>query len=500
MLSKSPIRGLFILLISFLFSINSYAAGKFEFSPKAKEAYENVINLRFDDAQRLIYQIKYEDPDNLIVYYIENYIDFFSVFINENKQEFKRLVKNKDYRLKQLKKGDPSSPYYLYTQAEIRLQWALARLKFEEYFAAFNEVKTAYKQLKRNDKKFPNFVANKKSLGILHAIVGTVPDNYKWGVKLLGGMSGTIEQGRNEIEVVINYSKNNDFVFEEETLVMYAFLLLHLKNQDEEAWTLIHSGKLNPEKNPLACFVLANVAMRTGKNDEAIQMLENRPTDPAHMPFPYLDYMLGVAKLSRLDSDADRYLKKYIREFRGINYIKQAYQKVAWHHLLNGNIAGYKENIAKCKTKGKSVIDGDKNAKKEAEKGQIPNPDLLKARILFDGGYYQRGYDLLKQKSDSDFTKKQFKLEYSYRLGRIAHKMDRLDEAIAYYQKTIDNGRDESWFYACNSALQIGHIYEDLGRKPQAKSFYRTCLKIKPDEYKNSLHHKAKAGLNRLKN
>jgi tetratricopeptide (TPR) repeat protein len=488
------------LMLALLFTTDALAAGRFEFTPKAKDAYDKVISLRFDEARRLISQIKYEDPDNLIIYHIENYIDFFSVFINEDKKEFRRLEKNKDYRLKQLKKGDSDSPYYLYTQAEVRLQWALARLKFEEYFTAFNEVKTAYKQLNKNSKKFPDFVANKKSMGILHAIVGTVPDNYKWGVKLLGGMDGTIEEGRNEIEEVLKYAKHNDFIFEEETLVMYAFLLLHLKNQDDEAWTSIHSGKLVPEKNPLACFALANVAMRTGKNDEAIHLLKNRPKDPAYMPFPYLDYMLGAAKLNRMDADAEYYLKAYIRKFRGLNYIKQAYQKIAWHHLLIGNRSGYLENISKCKTFGETIIDGDKNALEEAESGQSPDIDLLKARVLFDGGYYKRAYQLLKQKSKSDYPSKHFNLEYTYRLGRVTHKMNNTDEAIAYYQQTIDNGRDESWFYACNAALQIGIIYEEDKQKEKARAYYKTCLSIDPDEYKNSLHQKAKAGLNRTGN
>jgi TolA-binding protein len=497
LLKLSGIRMFFLLLVLF-FAADALAAGRFEFTPKAKEAYDKVINLRFDEARRLIYQIKTEDPDNLIVYHIENYIDFFSVFINENKNEFKRLEKNKDYRLKQLKKGDPNSPYYLYTQAEVGLQWALARLKFEEYFNAFNEIKTAYKQLKKNSQKFPDFLANNKSMGILHAIVGTVPDSYKWGVKLLGGMDGTIEEGRNEIEDVLEYARHNDFIFEEETLVMYAFLLLYLKNQDDEAWTSIHSGKLLPEKNPLACFALANVAMRTGKNDEAIQLLKNRPRGPAFMPFPYLDYMLGAAKLNRMDADADAFLKAYIRKFRGVNYIKQANQKIAWYHLLNGNQAGYQEYILKCKTTGGTVVDGDKNALDEAESGQIPDIDLLKARVLFDGGYYKRAYQLLKQKNKSDYPSKQFKLEYTYRLGRITHKMNNNDEAIVYYQETIDNGKDETWYYACNAALQIGNIYEDKRNIEKAREYYKTCLSIKPDEYKNSLHQKAKAGLNRI--
>lgn len=493
-------KQIYITLVFLLVVLsNLVAEGRFEFTPQAKKAYEKAMSLRFVEANYVIEDIKQRDPNNLIVYQIENYIDLLTVFINEDKKEFDRLKKNKGKRLDAIKNGDKSSPYYLYTQAEIKLHWALARLKFEEYVTAFTEVRSAYKLLNKNAKKFPDFVANKKSLGILHALVGTIPDQYKWGVKLLGGMEGTIEQGRREIEEVINYSKTNDFIFEEETMVLYAFLMLHLKNKDKDAWQIINSDKLDPKRNPLACFALANVAIWVGRNDQAIEILQDRPKSVIYEKFHYLDYMLGVAKLYRQDADADVYLKKYVNNFKGQNCIKEAYQKLAWFDLMNGNLDGYYYNMELCKTKGKAIADGDKTALKEARSGQVPNPILTKARMLFDGGYNQKAYELLK-KSSNDFTRKRDQLELNYRLGRIAHRMGKTNEALEYYQKTIDKGRHESYYFACNSALQMGIIYEQRNYRANAKAAFRNCLSIKPDEYKSSLHGKAKAGLNRLKN
>ncbi len=493
------LRPLFLIIWCCLLLTGLAAEGRYEFTPAAREAYEKVISLRFEEARTLLFRIKYEDPDNLIVYHIENYIDFFTIFINENEAEFRQLERNKAYRLEKLAQGDRNSPYYLYTQAEIKLQWALARLKFEEYFTAFSEVKAAYKQLTRNQKKYPNFVANKKSLGILHAIIGTIPDNYKWGVKVLGGMQGTIEQGRREIQEVLDYAKQNDFIFEEETLVMYAFLLMYLKNQEAEAWEMVHSGVLNPRANPLACFVLVNVAMRAGRNDEAIQLLEQRPSGEVYLPFPYLDYLLGLAKLHRLDADADRYFERYLDRFRGQNYIKLACQKLAWFHFLQGDEAAYRRWMKACQKRGAKVIDGDEHAEREAESGQLPHPSLLRARLLFDGGYYQRAYEVLQNESVNRFERKAFALEYTYRLGRVTHKLGRLDEAVAHYRITIDQGRSERWFYACNAALQIGIIMESQGQLDEAGRYFEQCLEMRPQTYRNSLHQKAKAGLDRIK-
>ncbi len=480
------------------FAASSFASGTFKFTPLARQAYEEAISLRFEASRQHISQLKKEEPNNLIVHLIENYIDFFTVFIEEDKDAFRLLEKNKNYRLDQIRQGDDFSPYYLYCQAEIKLQWALVRLKFEEYFTAFSEVKSAYKLLNKNQEYHPYFVANKKSLGILHALVGTVPDGYKWGVKLLGGMEGSIEEGRQEIAEVIAFSQENDFVFEQETLVMYAFLLLHLNNQSDEAWILLKSPKLDPQQNPMAAFVLANVAIRTGRNDEAIRLLEQRPKTPNFFPFPYLDYMHGLAKLYRLDPDADQYINTYLKNFNGLNYIKEAYQKLAWFHLINGNSMGYQQHMDKCKTEGNAIIESDKTALKEAEKNLLPQITILRSRLLFDGGYYQKAYDLLKDLAVEQLYEKRHQLEYTYRLGRICHRLKRTEEALTYYQKTVDDGKTLSYYYACNSALQIGLLHEELKAYPSAKEYYRLCLSLKPDEYKNGLHQKAKAGLNRL--
>jgi hypothetical protein len=128
--------------------------------------------------------------------------------------------------------------------------------------------------------------------------------------------------------------------------------------------------------------------------------------------------MLGMAKLHRLDPDADLYLKSYLRQFKGRNYIKEAYQKLAWSQLVEGNVAGYLMNNANIIKYGRAIVDEDKAALREANAGQMPNIDLLKARLLYDGNYYQRSYQLLNSKKESDFNSVQERLEYNYRMGQ----------------------------------------------------------------------------------
>ena len=485
----------FFLLLPFGNSKPAY----FRYTLKAQDAYQLVINLRLEEAEEALDNLKLSEPDNLIVYHIADYIDFFKVFITEDKSLFKKLEKNKYRRLRKIRSGEKSSPYYLYAQAEINLHWALLRIKFGEYLSAFNEVSDAYQLLKKNDSKFPDFMANKKSLGILHSIVGTVPDKYRWGIKLIGKIDGSIPQGKKEIESVLAYAENHDFTFREETEIMYAFLLLHLSNQGELAWDVISKSRMNPKTNPLGCFVQANIALHAGKSKEAEAILRKRPYGKQFFDLPYLHYMMGLTKLYRLDASAEDDFLKFLKYQKGASYIKEAYQKLAWNALIHGNEAQYKHYMNLCKTKGNKRQEGDEAAYDDATRNEIPDVRLLKARMLFDGGYYRKAHELLEVLNEDDFATANLRLEFLYRSARVSQKLDWYTEAIMRYLDVLEKKDETDSYYPCNAALQIGIIYEELGNIKKARAYFKKTLKIKPDEYRTALHGKAKAGLNRTK-
>jgi tetratricopeptide (TPR) repeat protein len=54
------------------------------------------------------------------------------------------------------------------------------------------------------------------------------------------------------------------------------------------------------------------------------------------------------------------------------------------------------------------------------------------------------------------------------------------------------------YYYAANAALKLGELYEMQNNFDKAIEAYENCLEMKPDNYRISIHQKAKAGLNRL--
>ena len=482
-----------------LLPFSLFSNPRYEITPSAKDAYEMVTSLRFAEGHALIAQIKSRDPGNLIAYHLDNYADCLAVYISEDEAAFSRLKRKKSERMTMLQKGNPASPYYRFAQADVRLQWAMAHLKFGEYFSAFTEVSKAHKLLRKNQELHPNFLPNQKDLALLHAVAGVIPDNFQWGMKLLSGIEGSIAQGRREMEEVLRKAAKTDFLFETETRVLYAFLLLHLANDGEAAWKAVKAGRLQPDANPVHCYITANIAMRTGRNDQAIAMLEKCPRGERFIPMPFIDYMLGIAKLRRLDADADKYLLRFTNRFKGRNFIKETYQKLAWHALIQGNESGYRQYMELCINRGNTTTGSDRSALREARSGEAPNTTLLQARLLFDGGYYQKALDLLANRPPVSFANERHQVEYAYRMGRIHHRLQRLDEALLYYRSALRQGSKQGYFFACNACLQIGLIYEQQNRKDQARDYFQRCLSLTSDEYETELHQKAKAGLNRLK-
>ncbi len=487
------VRLALFLVISFC--ANSFASDQYDLNSRCLKAYQEIFKLKFEKGRVLLEEERKENPKNIFPAFIENYIDFLSIYISEEQTLFEAAEVRKNNRLEIIKNGPKDSPYYLYLQAEIHLQWASARLKFEEYVPAFFGVRKAHKLLKENMERYPDFKPNKKSLGFLITLFGAIPDKYRFGAKLFG-MKGDIEDGLKMLSETV-YDKN--FPFKEESAIMYTMLQLHLAQNHELAWEMINNKMVALNDNLLNYFVASSVAYYTGENDKLIEILKSRPKGKEYFPFPFLDFLLGLGKLNRLDKDADIPLHTFLDKYEGKTYIKDAYRKLAWHALIQNDKATFEKYRQLCILKGTEIIDEDISAKKEAERNIPHNIPLLKARLLFDGAYLNKALNLLDSLKVESFSDKYHILEYHYRKARVYHKIGRLDDAIKSYSKTIETGKELPIYYAANASLKLGNIYETKGNNIQATKYYKLCSSMKNHEYENSITAEAKAGLNRIK-
>jgi tetratricopeptide (TPR) repeat protein len=498
-------RQKFILLLGAFVFLPRLIFGQFVFDDPCNAAYKAILSMRFNDARRYLDAEKKLNPANHIPAYLENYMDFLTLFINEEESQYNELGQNENERLRFLAKADENSPYYRFCMAQVRLQWAFVKLKFGDYLSAVSDIRKASRLLESNRDRYPDFLMNNCGLGIIHTMAGLVPDQYKWLANLIG-MDGSVEQGISELRTIVDYTGKDPVVtmFRQEILFYLSFIEVNLRKDRSEALSLLKYSEGLPENdpdrnNPLTVYYRASILMKTGNNDRAIELLSTNPNSPGRFRISYLDFLMGTAKLNRLDPDAADYFQRFLGTFHGMNYIRAAYQKMAWSALISGDRKKYSEYMAMIPHIGSSTVDEDKQALNEATKNEIPNMYLLKARLLFDGGYYDKAlHELLDRNLKETVASKKDLLEYVYRSGRIYHEKGNITKAKSCYEQTIRLGSDLPYYFAANSALQLGLIYENEKNFPEAGKYFRLCLSMPNEEYKNSLSQKAKTGLSRI--
>jgi tetratricopeptide (TPR) repeat protein len=221
--------------------------------------------------------------------------------------------------------------------------------------------------------------------------------------------------------------------------------------------------------------------------------LEKRPHGSEYQPYPYLDYLLGCAKMNRLDSNAYNYFSKFLQE-RGTSFIKDSYLHLGWNCLLHDDVRRYEAFTQLVKTKGYTFNEKDKQALNEAN-NPVPNIQLLKARLLYDGGYYEKALGLLHE---ADFKQPTEKTEYYYRLGRIYEALNKNEEALQAYQQCINTGGGTGYYYAPTSALRMGNIYEREKNASKAVKYYNMAIAFKNHQDESSIEKRANEGLKRL--
>jgi tetratricopeptide (TPR) repeat protein len=494
----------FLLIAGAFLLLMPRPQAQYSYDANCRQAYESILSLRFAEARNILAKEKKAVPENLIPLYLENYIDFLTMVIGEEQKVYELLKDRRGEKLKQLGKGPADSPYHNFCLGEMHLQWAMAKMKFGDYTAAAVEFHKAHDLFADNEKKYPGFVLNKLWMGVIHVMVSLVPDNYRW-VSNLAGLEGSLERGMNEIRQVAEYAGTDEItrIYRPQATFFLAFLTLNVQKDKkkalsflEELWDPSYGG--TPLKSPLLVYARASILMRNGFNDDALNVLQERYSMPQTFHFYFLDYLEGMARLNRLDTTAGACFERFIGGFRGKYYIRTANQKLAWIAVLRGDSVNYRRLIGRA-AEGPGGVDEDKQAAFEAADGVVPNVVLLRARLLFDGGYYSKAMDeLLNNPVSMTVKSKHDLLEYTYRLGRICHEQGNLAKAIDNYRQTITRGKNEPWYFAAGAAYQLGLLYENKGEPAKADSAFRVCLSTNPREYKTSLHQKAKAGLKRL--
>ena len=486
-------------LIFFFFLLTSlFVRGQkhFDFNTGCRQAYQEIIRLKLDAGQVILDNEKKKDPDNLIPYFLENYIDFFVLFFNEDPSEYKARKGNLDKRIEWMNEGPESSPFYLFTKSLIHFQWAAVKIKFGNNWAAGWEFRRSFLEVRENQQKFPGFPLNTMLSATMQVVSGTIPDGYKWLSNLLG-IKGNIKTGMQDLSGFLILPDTWATLYHDEAIFYFLYLKFYIENQRAEVFAYIRQNRLDLRRNHLYAYLASNLAVNDQQSAYVQEIIRQKSSDHEYLDMPVWDLEMGYARMNHLDIDANVYLERFIRRFQGAFYVKDALQKLSWFYYLQGDQEKANQFRAMIQKQGSTVSDADKQALREAGSGVWPDKGLLRARLLCDGGYYFEALQCLQGQHTDNYTLPEQKVELTYRLARIYDGLGRQEEAIAAYLSTIRAGGTLTAYYAARAALQIGTIYEKGGDRKKAIEWFQKCLSLKDHEYKNSLDQKAKAGIAR---
>lgn len=496
---RAVMKQIFLLFGWMLIAVTCIGQKVFDFNTTCILGYQEISKLKIKSGIQFIDKAKQQNPQNLIPILLESYSDFYTLFLNEDPTDYETLYPHFQQRIDQLQEGPKSSPFYLYSQAILRIQRAGVSVKFGHLWDAGWDFRKAYLLLKENKKQFPTFTPNDLMYGTLQAVLGTTPKGYKWLINILG-MKGSLTEG---MKLVKSFAYSNDpwaKIFFNDAAIIYPYLQFFFENKKEEALAFTQQKKIDLINNHLQAYMASNLALNIKQIELSKSIIQNRNKSDEYLKVSVWDFEMGYAKLYHLElTEAKQYFEQFTQQFKGRFYVKDVYQKISWIYYLQGNFKQAEESRKLVIKKGATDADADKKALKDAKALIWPNPLLLKARLLNDGGYHTEAYKLLAGKTEYDFEKEADKLEFAYRAARIYDDLGKTDEAIKAYLITIRIGSNRKEYFAARAAVQIAQIYEARGQKSLAIQYYQKCLEMEDHDYKDSLDQRAKSGIARCK-
>ncbi len=481
-----------VQVILLIFCVHPSFSAPFRFTALHQQAYHHYWHLRFAEAGECLQaeQAALSGPNGATIY-LEDLGDFLQLVTTEDAAKFRRMAPLEEQRLRQLAALDQQSPYFLFAQAEVKLHWAFLKLLFGDHIAGAWSIKKAYQLLKENEAQYPGFLPNKKSLGLLRALLGAVPAKYQW-LTSLAGLSGDTDQGMHELWLVAQSAD----LHAQEALMVYLLAKTYFLGQAPNAAALGKSFWDRQATNPLVAFTGALVLLKAEQAQNARLLLAQCP--PAAQ-FPLMHYIAGNAHLLSGDYlGANQAYHAFLASYLGQNARKDALYKLFLGHWLSGQ-PGADRYLKRCREEGAHNTEADRHALRFAREPRLPAPPLVRARLLTDGGEYAQAWQTLQSLESAQLVWPKDRIEYSYRCGRVCHKQGRVGEAIQWYDRTIAQSGDLPYYFAPSAALQAGYLSRDsLGHPVKAAAYFAKAMGYHDHEYEQSIRQKAKLALSQL--
>ncbi len=483
---------IFILFAGLLFA--KQARAEYVLSDNCKLAYEQLFDLKIISARKTLEREIEQNPDNYYAYYLAHYVDAFDLMINTNEESYLRFEENYEKRREIMDDKDTDSPYYLAFEGEMQLYMGVFNIIMGDRFTGVRRAYSGYKKIYRNLDLHPDFQPGLKLSGLFNIALANLPPFIRWAVGAFG-ISGNAEKGFRILGEYFDYARHISGVNTDAALfTILAYKLDKNPQKGYEAYSEIDPAILN---YTLLNYLYANVAYRSGHNAHAEELIKKIDPDTLEISFYPFYYMVGKIMLRKLDPMAGEYFRTYLELYKANDYRKEINYKLGLFYLLNNdktNFLKYKELACE---QGDEVTERNREAMYDCQLDYIPDPELVKAKLLLDGGYLEHFQEVIENYHVSNNTFLPYLLEYNLLLGRYNLQMGKNERAVTLLKKVIAKGEDEDLYFAAEAAMHLGEYYQSRN-KNLSRKYYELAIDLYDSDYYEYIDDKSKKGLQRL--
>ena len=458
-------------------------------------AYRLALKLKVDSARRLTTAPAAGPDAEAQRLLVQSMADFVECMVREDDDPPPGLDEAMAARLDALADLPDRSPWPAYALAEAYLHRGLVLARYGHEVKAAYLLTKAYTRTKDVRRRWPAFRPARKSMGIYKMVLGLAPplkDN--WMLKMLG-LRGDVDGGLADLQAAADSTNAQ----QPEATLLYSMAQMYVRRQPEQGRALLLRYVNNEPDDLAGLALLATVYQQGQQHGRAQAALRYMRPAPGHLPFYYPLLLEGDLHLQALHTDSAIVpLERYLAVCSRKRLVKQLHYKLFVAYYLQGDSATANAHFYAIATDGEVGTDQDRYALHFHKRGIVPDKRLLRARLLYDGGFDERAQRTLDSVLPHQLRTVSELAELQYRRARLAQRRKDTSAAERLFLLTISTAGADPSYYAPNACLQLGRIAYARKQWEAARGWFARVRTYPDHEYKQGLDEQAQAWLGRV--
>ena len=498
-LVKGAVSGCFEVnrIISFctpllFFSCLAHGQGRWEETDGLVGLHQDILDLKLYQASQKLEALSLQQDENLYLALLGARWAFFSAYIPDHQGAYLEHEGFFDAQLERVRNGPSEQVRTHMAAAELHLIKAFLELKYGSSWGMAIHGYRSWKALNRASKIDPNHPMVRYGKGIFEMTLGSLPQNYRFFVRLIG-LNGSVAQGNRWLEEAMNEEalSGDPFFFPE-----YAYMSCMVRYQlFEDSRILLSDYGISVETSSFFIYMQVLQLQQRGEHERALELLVRNSTKNGRTIYPLMDLVIGKALLNKQDPTASDYFYRYLNRYKGDNHKKAAFRYLYWHCALADLPA---TGIEMLKQARKLPARSDMDQQAEEDLNNAIALPLIRVGLLYDGGYDEQALSILDDPGTRAVLHRlSDQMTYYHRKGLIEFRMGRMEAAKESFDKALDLCTEKS--YGCaQSWLFSGRIFAAQGHKNEAKRRFKRVLEQDGFAYFESLQQKARTAMEAL--